>query len=556
MPDIRYVCLSDMHFGAENSILSCLVDGDVIVDTTTASSVLDGLTAGLATLVGANEDKSRKPTLILNGDILELALASDNVALMVFELFLDRIFPPDGEALFERTILYQTGNHDHHMWETARERQYGNLLRNLEPDAALPIPWHTTRLYFEGDPRPVQAELLDELARRRPNRHGVNFRVSYPNMGLRSDDGTTAVVFHHGHFVESIYQMMTALKSLMFPDRVLPTEVWDIEAENFAWIDFFWSTLGRSGQVGEDVGLVYDMLQSDQAIQKLAGNLATGISRKVPGKGFVGWFRWLIRPVLDKVLKLLASNVAASERKTPKTALSAKADVGLMAYLGGPMLKQLAGEAPGGDGRLPEQVKFIFGHTHKPFLDTRVVPGLANPVRIFNTGGWVVDTLEVEPLHGANVVLIDENLEVAAVRLYNQAANASAYRVRLDDSLPAEQGPFYQRLSEVLRPDDEVWKKFSAAAAGLVAEREKTLAKIIASAGQPRPSGSPTAPQKQPAPPIPQTPSATLAREAGKLTAPAEPVVATETASTNGDPAPASATETGPAVSGGPGEAG
>ena len=26
MPDIRYVCLSDLHFGAENSILSCLKD--------------------------------------------------------------------------------------------------------------------------------------------------------------------------------------------------------------------------------------------------------------------------------------------------------------------------------------------------------------------------------------------------------------------------------------------------------------------------------------------------------------------------------------------------
>jgi hypothetical protein len=145
MPDIRYVCLSDMHFGAENSILSCLVDGDVIVDTTTASSVLDGLTAGLATLVGANEDKSRKPTLILNGDILELALASDNVALMVFELFLDRIFPPDGEALFERTILYQTGNHDHHMWETARERQYAGTppasTSRAIPDRCRPSCW-------------------------------------------------------------------------------------------------------------------------------------------------------------------------------------------------------------------------------------------------------------------------------------------------------------------------------------------------------------------------------------------------------------------------------
>ena len=138
MPDIRYVCLSDLHFGAENSILSCLVDGEVIVDTSQASSVLEGLVAGLTMLIGANEDKSRKPTLILNGDVLELALASDNVALMVFELFLDRIFPADGEALFDNTILYQPGNHDHHLWETARELQYATLLNPDAPNGAPP----------------------------------------------------------------------------------------------------------------------------------------------------------------------------------------------------------------------------------------------------------------------------------------------------------------------------------------------------------------------------------------------------------------------------------
>jgi hypothetical protein len=502
MPDIRYVCLSDLHFGAENSILSCLVEGDVIVDTTTASSVLDALVAALRLLIGANEDKTRKPTLILNGDVLELALASDNVALMVFELFLDRIFPADGEALFAPTVMYQPGNHDHHLWETARERQYGNLLNTLGPDVPLPIPWHSTRLYPEGDPRPVQAELLDQLARRRPHRLEMNFRVSYPNLGLRSDDGRIAVVFHHGHFVESIYHLMTTLKDYIFPGRAEPTEVWDIEAENFAWIDFFWSTLGRSGDVGEDVGLVYDMLQSDQAIEKLAGNLAAGIAQRVPRTGVIGWFHWLIRRALDKVLKRVATNVAATERRSPTTALSAKSEPGLMAYLGGPLIKQLASEAPHRDGRLPEQVKFVFGHTHKPFVGIRVVPGLANPVRIFNSGGWVVDTLSVEPLHGANLVLVDENLEVACVRMYNQATEAAAYQVRLDDGLPEEQGPFYERLSELIRADDAVWTAFSVAAATLVGEREKTLATIIANAGQPRPSGRPTTPPPPAAAPV------------------------------------------------------
>jgi hypothetical protein len=347
---------------------------------------------------------------------------------------------------------------------------------------------------------------------------------------------------------------MTTLKDYIFPGRAVPTEVWDIEAENFAWIDFFWSTLGRSGDVGEDVGLVYDMLQSDEAIQRLAANLAAGIAKRVPRKGVIGWFHWLIRLVLDKVIKAVASSVAASERKTPTAALSAKAEVGLMAYLGGPLIKQLASEAPNRDGTLPEQVKFVFGHTHKPFVATRSVPGLAQPVRIFNSGGWVVDTLDVEPLHGANVVLVDENLEVACVRLYNQAADPSAYRVRLDDGLPVEQGDFYRRLSGLIEGDASVWGEFSAAAAGLVVEREKALTTIIANAGQPRPSGSPTTPPTPAAPPVPQTPSATLARDSG-MTGGTGEVGATNEATADGIPGSGTA-EAGSADAGDDGEAG
>jgi UDP-2,3-diacylglucosamine pyrophosphatase LpxH len=485
MPDIRFVCLSDLHFGAENSMLSSLVEGQVVVDATRASPVLEHLVAGMRTLIDHNEDKSRKPTLILNGDILELALASDNVALMVFELFLDRVFPPDGEALFDPTILYQPGNHDHHLWETSREQHYGDfILQRLRPDEDLPIPRHTTRLFYEHDPLPVPSQLLDRLAQRRTHRSEVNFRVSYPNLGLRSADTKTVVLFHHGHFAESIYQLMTTLRDVIFPGRTAPSTVDDVEAENFAWIDFFWSTLGRSGDVGEDVGLIYDMLQSNEAIDHAAANLAAGIVNRVPHKGFVRYFHWLIRLVLDRVVRAVATSVAASERRTPTAALSDKARVGLMAYLNGPMAKQLAVESVG--GTVPEQVKLVFGHTHKPFVGTGEPSGSASAVRIFNSGGWVVDTLAVEPLHGANLVLIDEDLEVACVRMYNQATDPTAYRVRMDDGLPAEQGPFYRRLSGLIQPDDGVWRDFSAAVATTVTEREKALATIIANAGQPR----------------------------------------------------------------------
>ena len=75
MPDIRYVCLSDMHFGEEDSLLTNLKTASFDPDPFQASPVLQQLVACLRDLIGKNEG-GPKPTLILNGDILELATAA------------------------------------------------------------------------------------------------------------------------------------------------------------------------------------------------------------------------------------------------------------------------------------------------------------------------------------------------------------------------------------------------------------------------------------------------------------------------------------------------
>src|SRR5436853_357282 len=132
MPDIRYVILSDLHFGAENSILTCLKPDGVEPDPHQPSAVMKSLVECLGELIGKNEGPD-KPQLVLCGDILELALATDNVAAMVFDRFVEEIFPPDG-GLFDKKIYFVPGNHDHHLWETARERQYANYVSKLKPD--------------------------------------------------------------------------------------------------------------------------------------------------------------------------------------------------------------------------------------------------------------------------------------------------------------------------------------------------------------------------------------------------------------------------------------
>ena len=111
---------------------------------------------------------------------------------------------------------------------------------------------------------------------------GVSVEVSYPNLALRTPDGRRCLVVSHGHFTESIYMLMSRLRDILYPgQRKTPVQSIDqLEEENFAWIDFFWSTLGRSGQVGKDMGVIYADLTSTQDIDVLVSNLVAALKRR------------------------------------------------------------------------------------------------------------------------------------------------------------------------------------------------------------------------------------------------------------------------------------
>ncbi len=146
MPDIRYVCLSDLHLGADNSVLTAIKPGSIETDASRPSGVLSHFVFCLRELLTSNEGVE-KPTLILNGDILEMALSDVNKAAMVFKRFIELVFPRDGEALFQKEILYIPGNHDHHIWESARETGYLHYIGSLQPGDEIDPPDHTTHMF-------------------------------------------------------------------------------------------------------------------------------------------------------------------------------------------------------------------------------------------------------------------------------------------------------------------------------------------------------------------------------------------------------------------------
>ena len=456
MPDIHYICISDLHLGADNSLLTHLGPKIGDVDPYRPSEVLEGLANCLRELVRRNKG-TVKPTLILNGDLLELALAEDNIALMVFERFLELLFPRDGEQLINPKIIFNPGNHDHHLWETARETQYVEFLqgkRSRKAHGELPEPWHTTKMFT---PDLVDSCLLNAVIRRHShlNERGVHIGTVYPNLGLLTDDRGKCVVFSHGHFVESVYMLMTTVGDFVFPRRRVPKQIWEIETENFAWIDFFWSAMGRSGAVGQDIEQIYDMLRVSKARTELIRQLARAGGRhwfdRWPKLG--EWLALLFVPFISKEIKRLG----ALEKTQPGTVLTEDAKRGLRAYIEGPLARQISEEYK---KPMQAQTTFVFGHTHKPFSASMKFDHFPDPLSVYNSGGWVVDTADTELAHGGAIVLADEVLNVVSVRMYNEAEKQRRPTVKVE-AVDGSENPLYEHVSRLVRCDQDPWLSFS-----------------------------------------------------------------------------------------------
>lgn len=472
MPDIRYICLSDTHFGAETSILTRLGESRGEIDPLNPAPVMVQLVECLKTLIRENENQDQKPALIINGDCLELALANTNDALMVFERFVELTMPP-GKELFGG-IHIVPGNHDHHLWESARETAYVEYMtNNVKPGDPLKIPYHATNIFTN----PTTSYTLTRLVQRFPHLADMTISASYPNYGIIADDGQKCVIFHHGHFTEPIYKLMSALKTMLFPNSHMPQHIWDIEAENFAWIDFLWSTLGRSGDVGDDVGRVYERLQNPEQLKKLLSNLAESLARRYD---LPGWGDGMEKKIMEWFLHKAADKVGDGlESQQSGQPLTKSVKEGLTAYMEAPLRNQFQTER---GSRMPAHVTFVFGHTHRPFaegLDS--ISGYPKWVHVYNTGGWVITKAKTQPTHGGAVILVDENLDTVSLRMHNEADNPADYKVAVEWAAhPGEIAtPFQRRITGLVNPAAEPWKAFSAAVAPALANRKRYMKERI-----------------------------------------------------------------------------
>ena len=455
--------MSDLHLGALNSVLTS-VDEKGEVDRQSIAATTSALAECMYALHQGDDDP---PALVVLGDLFELALVSTDLAAASFGQFVSalRIGRPD--AVVAPRIHFIPGNHDHRLWTQARDANYLEHLRDIAGnDTDLPDARHSTPLLSEQDNHPVRDRFVEALASRADGGDAVQVHQSYPNLGMVAADGSKAVVVSHGHFVEPLYRLMSNLDiAFGLQARGYLPEAAQLEADNASWIDFFWSSMGDSGDVSGVVSHLYESLQSPEAmeleiklIKQFVSNSRYGVRGRVEAS------------LLATVLRREVVARLQRERHRPDPTLSPAAQVGLDDYLRGPVRYQL-----GQVGVEPADTTFVFGHTHKPFVDRRSIPGYPNAVTILNTGGWVVDSLEPDENKGAAVVVIDDDANVAVVRFYIQGADPSSYRVSVSSGDANLENPLVAQLAGRVDPSRDPWQSMGDALAAAVEVRSRQL---------------------------------------------------------------------------------
>jgi UDP-2,3-diacylglucosamine pyrophosphatase LpxH len=463
MTSIRWVCISDLHLGALNSLLTNVTDDGEHADGSSASPVLTALCQCLLSLRRPGEDP---PELVVLGDLFELALTSPEDAASTFSQFITALRPGMPDAAIAPALRFVPGNHDHHLWSRASDDRFLRLL--AEDAAAIPAPAdrHATRLLPANDKAAVRDRFVEILAARGSLTTGVTVVQSYPNLGLVTEPGDRAVILSHGHFIEPLYRMMSLLDTVFGSPRTGAIEAWQLEADNGGWIDFFWSSMGDSGDIMRVTRSLYESLQSTETIHAEIAAIERAIKA-------AGASRARADAEAHAVAGLLRAGVgtAIRERHRPGIILSPHAEEGLATYLNGPVATQVAAEIGS-----PRDVTFVFGHTHKPFIDQRTVHAFSAPVTVVNTGGWVVDTPQLNPLKGASLILIDEKLNLAAVRCYTEGPDASSYQLRTDPPSSTASNELVDELRTIIDPSHDPWASLAQVIRETVVDRGRQLA--------------------------------------------------------------------------------
>jgi hypothetical protein len=431
---------------------------------------MDGVTTVMGRIAATSDTP---PAVVFNGDALELAMAPTNVALDVFDQFVKRLFPPGRPALVAPRMVVLPGNHDHDVWRMSRDEVEAREIEQFAPDAPVPDARPVTPIFgaLEAGGHPVRSDLLTRALRHRnPTHPGIEVVIASPSaaIGAGADRGGNRVVaLHHGHYTEGIYVAMTRLAHSVFGAPADDLGPWDLERDNGAWIDFVWSSLGREGAVGESIRRSYDLLNTDRGRALLASRLAAA-ARGHRGPKVVQH----LRRALAGIVALRVLDGLKEDELRANAPDHTDAATGVMAYIDGPLAKHLELGLADGGRRFPDDLCFLYGHTHKPFASCVSSPRYAGTVRVYNSGGWVVDSPAVRAGTGGGLLVVDDALDVALVHLGDQSDDPGAITGTVEHADgPDADSSLVASLREQIASEPDAWRALADATRDVVRRR-------------------------------------------------------------------------------------
>ncbi len=407
-----YVCLSDLHAGADNSLLSASTSSPSAPSAVAAfGAALNGLLQQHhAHHFGANPAADQAPELLFLGDTLDMSFSGLDQAAQTYQDFLKVVVDPN---LVSPQTRFIPGNHDQSLWTATRA---ATAARNIALDQHPLLPPATA-----GDPA---AALDDPLLSAIHARAGLGpVKTSYPNLIL-SKEGR-CVVLHHGHFCEPIYRAVSHLLDTLEGLDLHSSTVARLSDENAAWIEFGWSAFGGSTpalnrELQELYATVYVSSRANEVRRRIGGLLRDLVAARLPHVG-AAMAQSIDRAIATSV-DLALGSYTDQARSSVLSAVS-EADIAeLKWYLSGPVRRQLIDEL----GDIPQDLTFIHGHTHRPYC-AKLTPGGGLPVTgLCNTGGWYLDSPMMNARQGVALVLIDDALNTLWVPCFSTPLNGSA----------------------------------------------------------------------------------------------------------------------------------
>ncbi|HJV70262.1 hypothetical protein [Ideonella sp.] len=469
-PPLRYVCLSDLHLGAANSLLT-QVTASGRADPERPSACLVALARALRASVARMVEAAPSgalPRLILLGDVLDMGLADMANVQAGYRWFIEALFPASAPPVFSPQIVFVPGNHDHHLWRMCQDQHLVDTMQPLD----------VTPLLLDGTEPPLDSLLLTRLTRLASGDAQARVQVAYPNLGLFDAAAGRCVLMHHGHYADATYRVMTSFSDMVLGASAAATSIDRIERQNGPWVDFLWSDLGAAGSSGQAMQTLYEVLCDAGASRQFSLRLLNAVMGRLSGLGMdpdtVLMKGFTIGQLLAGVADASLGRGAQSQRYANVSLTTPAALDDLRWYLAGPLFEQA--RAAG----LPAaalDTAFVYGHTHKPFQDELAVPGYGQPLAIYNTGGWVVDQPTLVDSQGASALFIDERLDVAALRLFNDAPNGRLEPVHVAGlgGFRDAANPLLAALAEAIEPDAALWADFSGHAQAAIEQRSTWL---------------------------------------------------------------------------------